>query len=396
MTKGEGQSLTNFFKPTSSKATTNEAVNFVKNKTSKESSEIKLRPFPQRQPKNVLTFSKSPEKRLNTEIKKDQIESVHYIKQKQPDMNSRKNFFKPKNNQEQSDLDQELDSLWQKPILTPIPEVKNKKPQKSQKLVTIDKKLQKQYEGINSDNLAEKLRNNQPFIFAMFNNLISPENTLIDHHKKDEDKINNVGELQEVSVVKPLNDEPGPSKVLFGESEESQSVFLPNIKSQESDPLDSDFEWIDLEDDIIQEASQNSLRRVKSEEQSQRIKSKENYLRRVKSDEPYTPASVISPFQNDSDDESNEESNAESNEESDEESDEEFNEESDEEFNEESDEDEMSETFTREDELLMILREKNLPEAGLDIDPGFDHNVLAFCSDKNVRSGGKLAIFQLI
>ena len=388
MSKEEGQSLTNFFKPTSSKATSNEAVNFVKNKTSKESSEIKLRPFPQRQPKNVLTFSKSPEKRPNSEIKKDLIESVHYIKEKQPDKNPRRDFFKPKNNQEQSELAQELDSLWQKQILTPIPEVKNddskgfKKPQKSQKQVAIDKKLQKQYEGLNSENLAEKIRNNQPFIFAMFHNLMSPENTLIDHHKKEEDKINNVGEFQEVSVAKPFHDEPGPSKVLLGESD-----------LQESDPLDSDFEWIDLsEDDIIPEPPQNSLRRVKSEEQSQkRIKSKEKYLRRVKSNEPYSPASVISLFQNDSDEESNEESNEDSSKESDEESDQESNE--------ESDEDEnylISETFNREDDLLMILREKNLPEVGLDIDPGFDHSVLASCSDKNVRSGGKLAIFQPI
>ena len=377
MSKEEGQSLTNFFKPTSSKATSNEAVNFVKNKTSKESLDIKLRPFPQRQPKNVLTFTKSPEKRPNSEIKKDQIESVHYIKQKQPDKDPRKNFFKPKNNQEQSELAQELDSLWQKQILTPIPEVKNdepksfEKPRKSQKLVTINKKLQKQYEGLNSDNLAEKIRNNQPFIFAMFHNIMSPENTLIDHHKKEEDEINNVGEFQKVPVAKPFSDEPGPSKVPLGESD-----------LQESDPLDSDFEWVDLsEDDIIQEPPQNSLRRVKSEDQSQkRIKSKEKYLRRVKSNEPYSPASVISLFQSDSDKESNEDSNDESDQESDE----------------ESDEDEMSETFNREDELLMILREKNLPEVGLDIDPGFDHSVLASCSDKNVRSGGKLAIFQLI
>ena len=385
MSKEEGQSLTNFFKPTSSKATTNEAVNFVKKKTSEESSEIKLRPFPQRQAKNVLTFTKSPEKRLNSEIKKDQIESVHYIKQKQPDKNPRKNFFKPKNNKEQSELAQELDSLWQKQILTPIPKVKNdepkgfEKPQKSQKLVTIDKNFQKQYEGLNSDNLAEKIRNNQPFIFAMFRNIISPENTLIGHRKK-EDKVNNVGEVQEVHD--PFHEEPGPSKVLLEESKESQSIFLPNMKLQESDALDSDFEWIDTsEDDSISELPQNSLRRVKSEEQSQkRIKSKERYLRRVKSNEPFSSASGTSLLQSDYDEESNEESNEDSNEESDD----------------ESVEDEMSETFTREDELLMILREKNLPDVGLDIDPGFDHNVLTFCSDKNVRSGGKLSVFQPI
>ena len=91
MTKEEGQNLTNFFKPSTSKAVSNEPVNFVRTEPKEKSSKTK----------NTLPkiFEKSLEKRSNSE-KEVKSEVVNRAELKALQEKPLKNFFKPKKAQQ--------------------------------------------------------------------------------------------------------------------------------------------------------------------------------------------------------------------------------------------------------------------------------------------------------